>query len=250
MVSELYDETMEKMNQFINKVLQHTVNNTLLLSEYKIQDHDYVFDFLRKLNIECNKGEIQRGEIYYLLPKCYRDGMSLSLIQTYNNMVVLFYDHDKDRENVKEMLKKLLAMYIAASSFTFYQLMVRRFIEDGYSYVLTPDGLEGTILVAFRNSGIVVNDLGRVTVEELRIGPLAVWKFKLSDVKLPRYSFVHIIEDEKNVIRVEIEEITENVVVEVLIKLYDELKKTSEEVFRNNPALKKLIEEFLNPTSP
>lgn len=235
MESEVYDETMEKINQFINKILQYTVNNTLLISEYKIQDRDYFLNYLRGLKIECNKGEIQQGEFYYVLPKCYKDGEPLSLMETYNNMVVLYYD--KDRENVKETLKRTLTMYIAASSFTFYQMMIRRFVEDGYSYLLMPDTLEGAILVVLQKTGILVSN---PAVEELRIGPLAVWKLKPSDVLLPRYSFVYITEN-----GMEIEEISKDVIIGVLIKLYDELRKLAEKEFQNSPALKELIEEFL-----
>ena len=216
------------VKEYINSIIELTKNNTIIFTEWEIK-HDYV-------EIEGEKcGPLEKREFFYLAPPCYLNGKRLIAATFLENGLMLPYFKGDEVELYNSLYTTLLS-YAIVKSFTIYQIYIDRFInDDNANYVLTKeDNIYVTTMLYYSLTGISNADMGI-----LNFVSFAAIKLTPYTNTLPKYSILQV-----NGGHIKVLAIDKDMFKQILYENYDDVKKSMENVLKDNENLAQLIDQL------
>ena len=238
------DVVIQKIDNYIDTIMNQTTNNTIIMLEHEILDKSLLFSILAENEITCEKTEIQEKDIFYIAPKCYHEDLSLAgIILTEENV---FFFPDIERDMFKETLRRTLLWHFSVKSKTFYEIFIKNFLnEDKYSYLVVSDKDLPVLIEALKSLFFVqkLNDEAKFLILSdiaiIRIEP----KSKPSEI--PNYAIVQVHKTFKEThieASLDIVEVPKEVILQLTLNSYDRVKQEVEYILSKN----KKLQEFVN----
>lgn len=252
MSAKVGDKVMEKIEKYANEVINYLLNNdkTILISVNNLLKKDKIFDALKYYNIQCEKGEIERKDFYYILPKCFYFSERLLGIGLVHQSGVLYNYTTRQLEQLKHSIKLTLTLLVLVKSKTFFEVYVNNFLDDNefsYFIVYSKD-------FSIVNEAIKSPEFSRyLALSNLRVkifGDVYVIAYEPKIPFAPKYAILQIadvtfrpdhIESELDIIEISKEE-----AYQIISKAFDDVKKEVEDAINKNEQLQKLISQILD----